>query len=191
MKTLLTLGLSVALALVLGGLEFAHERARLGTEQAAIASEWKRVDLALVKRAELVPALVGSLQSSLPDQAQVFEELGRATEALGKSASPVERIDSHNRISTAIGRLYVVLETHPELKSSDGFRKVQLSLESAENQVLKARSRYNSVLKRYNTDLALFPTNLVARIADFQREDAYFVTEPARPATPSSPNLSK
>ncbi len=191
MKTLLTLGLSVALALVLGGLEFAHERARLGTEQAAIASEWKRVDLALVKRAELVPALVGSLQSSLPDQAQVFEELGRATEALGKSAFPVERIDSHNRISTAIGRLYVVLETHPELKSSDGFRKVQLSLESAENQVLKARSRYNSVLKRYNTDLALFPTNLVARIADFQREDAYFVTEPAKPATQNSPNLIK
>ena len=191
MKTWLTLGLSAALALALGGLEFAHERSRLGTEQAAIATEWKRVDSALMKRADLVPALSASLASSLPDQAAVFAELGHARESLGSAVSPVERIDSHNRISTAIGRLYVVLETHPELKSSEGFRKVQLSLDSAENAVLRARSRYNSVLKRYNTDLSLFPTNLVARIADFQREDAYFVTEPARPATQSSPNLIK
>ena len=83
-----------------------------------------------------------------------------------------------------MGRLEVVFENYPNLKASDNFKQLHNSLEGTENRVLQARRRYNEALKSYNTDLALFPGNVVASLSGFQREDAYFKTEPGARTAP-------
>jgi len=191
MKTVVTILSALLLTLLLGGLEFTHERDRLKAEKEMIAAEWTKVETGLDKRAALLPALTELLQPALPEQAALFQSLADARNSLSSSRSAPEKIDAHNRISDALGRVYVALETHPRAAGGDAFQKLQRSLESAENEVLRARSRYNAALKKYNTDLSLFPANLAAAAAGLEREDAYFVTEPARPAPQTSPNLIK
>jgi LemA protein len=191
MKIAHTILLAPALALTLGALDYSHERNRLLSERQAIDTEWARVDAALQKRATLMPALTDALQGQLPDQATTFQSLADAKSAITAAPTASAKIEAHNRISEALGRIFVAVETRPDVKNSESFKKVQLSLEGPENEVLRARSRYNGAIKRYNTDLSLFPTNAVARVAGLERVDAYFITEPARLASPTFPKLDR
>ena len=52
-------------------------------------------------------------------------------------------------------------------------------LEGTENRILQARRVYNDSVQTYNSDLVTFPANIVASMSGFQREDAYFKTDPA------------
>ena len=92
--------------------------------------------------------------------------------------NPQEKIDANNQITGALGRLLVVTENYPNLKANENFRQLQFQLEGTENRILQARRRYNEAVQTYNTELSLFPANMIASMAGFQREDAYFKTEP-------------
>jgi LemA protein len=72
----------------------------------------------------------------------------------------------------------VVVENYPNLKASDNFRDLSRNLEITENRILQARRRYNEAVQNYNTQLAMFPASLVGSLSGFQREDAYFKTDP-------------
>ena len=55
---------------------------------------------------------------------------------------------------------------------------MQFELAGTENRILQSRRRYNEAVQKYNTDISLFPANVVAAMSGYQREDAYFKTEP-------------
>ena len=77
-----------------------------------------------------------------------------------------------------------MVENYPNLKANENFKDLQRSLEGTENRILQARRRYNEAVKVYNTDIGLFPGNVVAMLSGFQREDAYFKTEPGARTAP-------
>ena len=96
--------------------------------------------------------------------------------------------------SSALGRLLVVVENYPQLKSNENFLRLQDELAGTENRIAVERRRYNETVQDYNTFIALFPNSLVASMSGFTRNDAYFKTEEgARQApkvsfgTPSAP----
>jgi LemA protein len=92
--------------------------------------------------------------------------------------TPAEKIEANNQVTSALGRLLVVAENYPNLKANENFKDLQRQLEGTENRILQARRRYNESVQKYNTDLSLFPANMIASVAGFQREEAYFKTEP-------------
>ena len=71
----------------------------------------------------------------------------------------------------------VVVENYPNLKANENFRQLQFELEGTENRILQSRRRYNESVQKYNTDISLFPANVVASMSGYQREDAYFKTD--------------
>src|SRR5581483_2102855 len=174
----------VGLALALGGCRFVQTRNKLATERESIRGEWGQVDADLQRRADLIPNLVETVKGYAKEETGVYESLANARAALIGAKTPQEKIDANSQITGALGRLLVVVENYPNLKANENFRQLQFELEGTENRILQARRRYNEAVQKYNTDLSLFPANIVASISGFQREDAYFKTEPANRAAP-------
>jgi LemA protein len=178
MKTGSIIAIAVGLALLLGGCEFVQQRNKLAQEREAIRGEWSQVDADLQRRSDLIPNLVETVKGYAKEETTIFTELANARAAMIGARTPQEKIDANNRVEGALGRLLVVVENYPNLKANENFRQLQFSLEGTENRILQARRRYNEAVQKYNTDLSLFPANVVASMSGFQREDAYFKTEP-------------
>jgi LemA protein len=184
MKTPIIVLIAVVLALLLGGCEFVSERNKLASEKEAISGQWSQVDADLQRRADLIPNLVETVKGYAKEETTVVQSVANARAALVGAKSPQEKIDANNQLTGALGRLLVVVENYPNLKANENFRQLQFELAGTENRLLQSRRRYNEAVQKYNTDLSLFPANVVASMAGYQREDAYFKTEPGARTAP-------
>jgi LemA protein len=90
--------------------------------------------------------------------------------------SKEDAINANNQLSGAIGRLLVLQENYPQLKSNENFLRLQDELAGTENRIAVDRRDYNEAIRKYNTDVELFPRNIAAAIFGFRRDDAYFKT---------------
>jgi LemA protein len=174
----------VLLALALGGCEFVGARNNLAKEREAITGQWSQVDADLQRRADLIPNLVETVKGYAKEETTVVQEVANARAALGGAQTPQAKIDANSRLDGALGRLLVVVENYPNLKANENFKQLQFELAGTENRILQSRRRYNEAVQKYNTDISLFPANIVASMSGFQREDAYFKTEPGARTVP-------
>jgi LemA protein len=77
-----------------------------------------------------------------------------------------------------------VVENYPNLKANENFMRLQDELSGTENRIAVERRKYNETVQRYNTDIELFPKSIAAGMFGFQRNDAYFKTEPGARTAP-------
>jgi LemA protein len=151
---------------------------QLATEREAINAQWAQVDVALQRRADLIPNLVETVKGFAKHEETVFKDIADARAALLGARSPQEKIAANGRLDETLGRLLLLQENYPQLKSNENFLRLQDELAGTENRIAVERRKYNEAVQRYNTDIALFPANVIAGIFNFQHNDAYFKTEP-------------
>src|SRR5262252_5769965 len=184
MKALLiVLGIFLLLALMFGG-KFISVRNELATQNEAINGQWSQVDVALQRRSDLVPNLVNTVKGFATHEQQVIDSVTAARAALGGARTPPEKIAANSQLDSALSRLLVISENYPSLRANENFLRLQDELAGTENRIAVERRKYNEVVQRYNTQIALFPNNLIASMSGFQRDDAYFKTDPASRAVP-------
>src|SRR5258708_339651 len=174
----------VGVAVVLGGCQFVSTRNTLAAEREDIKGPWSPVDADLQRRADLIPNIVKTVKGDAKEEPKVVEALANDRAGMIGAKWPAQKIEANSQVTGALGRLLVVVENYPNLKANENFRQLQVQLEGTENRILQSRRRYNEAVQKYNTDLSLFPANVVASIAGFQREDAYFKTEPGARTVP-------
>ena len=85
-------------------------------------------------------------------------------------------IDAANSFGGTIGRLLVLQEAYPQLKSNENFLKLQDEIAGTENRIATARKDYNDGVQDYNTTRARFPTVISAKLFGF-KEEPYFKAE--------------
>ena len=184
MKILLVvLGILLLVGLMFAG-KFVSVRNDLAVQNEAIAAACSQVDVALQRRADLIPNLVSTVKGFATHEQQVIDSVTAARAALGGARSPQEKIAANNQLDGAISRLLVISENYPNLKSNENFMRLQDELAGTENRIAIERRKYNEVVQRYNTQIALFPNNLIASMSGFQRNDAYFKTDPGSRVAP-------
>jgi LemA protein len=114
---------------------------------------------------------------------KVFGDVANARAGLLNARTPGEKIAANGQLDGAIGRLLAIVENYPNLKSDQNFRALQDELAGTENRIAFERRRYNEALQDYNAYIGLFPNNIFARWAGFQRNNDYFAaSEGARVA---------
>ena len=180
---LVVLGILLLVGLMFVG-KFISVRNELAVENEAIKEAWAQVDVALQRRADLIPNLVSTVKGFATHEQQVIDSVTAARAALGGARTPQEKIAANNQLDGAISRLLVISENYPNLKSNENFLRLQDELAGTENRIAVERRKYNEVVQRYNTQIALFPNNLIASMSGFQRNDAYFKTDPGSRVVP-------
>jgi len=184
MKTgIVILVILLILALVLGSF-YVGRRNQMAIKREAVNAAWSQVDVVLQRRADLIPNLVETVKGYAVQEQVVYGEIARARSALLNASTPADKIAANSQLDSALGRLLVIVENYPQLKSNENFMRLQDELAGTENRIAIERRNYNQVLQDYNTYISLFPNNIIASLAGFTRNDAYFKTEPGARQAP-------
>jgi LemA protein len=170
------LAVLLVIALLFGS-SFVSRRNQMAVKREAVNAAWSQVDVVLQRRADLIPNLVETVKGIAVQEQTVFGDIAKARSALLSAGTPTDKIAANQRLDSALGRLLLVVENYPQLKSNENFLRLQDELAGTENRIAVERRRYNETLQDYNTYLSLFPNSLVASLSGFTRNDAYFKTD--------------
>ena len=177
MKVLVVLVVVIMiLAFILGGAYFSR-RNQMAIKKEAVNAAWAQVDVVLQRRADLIPNLVETVKGYATQEQNCLGDIAAARAALIGAKTPADKIAANGALDSALSRLLVIVENYPQLKSNENFMRLQDELAGTENRIAVERRRYNEVVQDYNTYIALFPNSLVASMAGFTRNDAYFKTD--------------
>jgi len=190
-KALIVLVVLILLALFAFG-QYVNVRNTLVSKNEAVKAAWSQVDIVLQRRADLIPNLVETVKGYARQEQTVFGDIAKARSALLSAGTPADRIAANQQLDSALGRLLVVVENYPQLKSNENFLRLQDELAGTENRIAVERKRYNDTLQDYNTYIQQFPHNVFASWAGFKPNNAYFTAAEGSRAVPkvdfSNPN---
>jgi len=174
MKALIVVLVVIAfIALIIFG-QYVGVRNTLVQKNEAVKAAWSQVDVVLQRRADLIPNLVETVKGYAKQEQTVFGDIAKARSALLSAGSPQEKIAANQQLDGALGRLLVLVENYPQLKSNENFLRLQDELAGTENRIAVERKRYNDTLQDYNTYIQQFPNNIFATWAGFKPNPAYF-----------------
>jgi LemA protein len=184
MKIGLLVVIVVVVVLLIFGGGLMSSRNQLVAERETINSAFSQVDNQLQRRNDLIPNLVETVKGFAGQERTVIDSVTSARAAMLGARTPAEKIAADSTLQTALGRLLLLTENYPNLKSNENFLRLQDELAGTENRIAVERRKYNEAVQRFNTDIALFPQNIAAGMFGFQREDAYFRAEAAAKEVP-------
>jgi LemA protein len=176
-KGLIAVIVVLVLLLVVGMVffgQYVSVKNTLVTKNEAVKSAWSQVDIVLQRRADLIPNLVETVKGYAQQEQTVFGDIAKARSALLSAGTPQQKIAANGQLDGAIGRLLLVVENYPQLKSNENFLRLQDELAGTENRIAVERKRYNDTLQDYNTYVQQFPNSIFAGWTGFKPNDAYF-----------------
>ena len=183
-KGLIVIVVIVLIAFLLFG-QYVGVRNTLVAKNEGVKAAWSQVDIVLQRRADLIPNLVETVKGYAQQEQTVFGDIAKARSALLSAGNPQQKIAANNQLDGALGRLLVVVENYPQLRSNENFLRLQDELAGTENRIAVERKRYNDTLQDFNTYIQVFPHNLYAGFAGFKPNDAYFSASEGSRQVPS------
>ncbi len=179
--------LALALPLLLGACGYNTIQAY--DEQAAQAKQ--NIDAQLQRRADLIGNLVATVKGFAQQESDVLIAVTQAraglTGALQKTggSDPGELANANQALTSALGRMNVVIEAYPQLKSDQGFLKLQDELTGTENRIAVSRTDYNGAVRTYNEYIRKFPAVLTAKATGAKARTYFEVTDAAARSVPT------
>jgi len=151
--------------------------------KAEVDNRWAQVENQLKRRADLIGNLVSAVKGGMIQEQEVFGRIADARSAMAGARTPAQSIQAAQGMDSAIGRLLVVIENYPQLKSEESVQQLMDEIAGTENRLATERMRYNDTVKEYNVLVQSFPMNLFAGFFHYTTAQLYQATE-AEKATP-------
>src|SRR5437667_3563593 len=159
----------------------------LTTKHENVKAKWANVEAQLQRRADLLNNLIETAKLAGVQEQEVFGTIAKARSQLlnatnqppqgeGGDKTPEQKqavINAANSFGGTIGRLLVLQEQYPQLKSNENFLKAQDEVAGTENRIAAARKEYNDAVQDYHTTRGNFPTLISAKLFGF-KEEPYF-----------------
>lgn len=159
------------------------------TKDEEVAASWSEVLNQYKRRADLVPQLVNVVKGYAEHEKEVLTGVAEARSKVGSITMTADALkdpqamesfkQAQAQMTSALSRLMMVAEKYPDLKANEGFRDLQSQLEGTENRITVARNRYIENVKQYNMTIRKFPTNLTAKMFDYETKPQFTVEDEA------------
>ena len=145
---------------------------------------WKQIDVQLKRRHDLIPNLVEAVKGAMQFERETLEAVIQARNQAVKiqadtlpTAGVQQLAAAEAALSSALGKLNVVVERYPDLKATGNVAQLQEELTSTENRVSFARQLYNDTATTYNVKQQQFPWNLVSGFAKAEIVELWEITD--------------
>jgi LemA protein len=155
------------------------------TMNEGVTAQWSQVENVYQRRSDLIPNLVNTVKGYATHEREtlegVIEARAKATQVTVDpsklDAASIQKFqETQGGLSSALGRLMVVMEQYPDLKANQNFRDLQAQLEGTENRIAVERGRFNEAAQNFNVYIRKFPQVLFAGMFGFEKK-AYFEAE--------------
>lgn len=193
MRRVILLTIALVFAFGLSGCSYND----LTAKQQKVKSGWAGVETQLQRRGDLINNLAEAAKMAGVQEQEVFGRIADARSKLlnAQQAAPAGAegdktpeqkqaiLEANNGLGSALGRLLVLQENYPVLKSNENFLKLQDELAGTENRIAVSRTDYNKSVEDYNTTRNSFPAVLTASLLGF-KEEPYFKADEASKENP-------
>jgi len=144
-------------------------RNKFVTFEEGVDAQWANVETVLQRRFDLIPNLVNTVKGFAAQEKEIFTEVTRLRSQWAASGTANEKVGVANEMQGALGRLMLVAENYPQLKSNQNFLALQDELSGTENRISVERRRYNNSVRVYNTSIRKFPGAIWAGLFGFEK----------------------
>ena len=176
-------GIFIFAILVIGGMYNSLVKLRNKFENG-----WAQIDVQLERRFDLIPDLVETVKGYMKHEREtldaVIQARNTAVQARKNTSSNIGDPDSmgalmaaESGLSGALGNLFALSESYPDLKANQNMATLQEELSTTENKIAFARHHFNDNVTAYNTKREVFPSNIIAGLFGFRDKSLYEVSE--------------
>jgi len=165
------------------------------TKEEAAKAQWAEVQNQFQRRSDLIPNLVETVKGYASQERNVLTEVTQARAAATQVkvdadtlTDPVkfqEYSAAQDKLSGVLGRLMMIQERYPDLKSNQNFLALQSQLEGTENRIAIARRDYNESVRNYNLEFKTFPNSFWTMVHRGSKPMQMFAANEAAQTAPS------
>jgi LemA protein len=161
------IGLLIAAIAVLVALIWGYNKAVILKNY--VSEGFATMDVYLKKRWDLLPNLIETVKSYTAHEKDLLTDLTKIRSQNYDTLSDGEKLNANMQIGKILPRIHAVAENYPDLKANQNFMDLSSQLKAVEEDIANARKYYNAVVKRYNNNVMMFPSNLIAGMFHFEK----------------------
>lgn len=171
-----TIGIIIAIVVILLVLTVPTYN-RLAGAREDVNEAYAQVQNVVQRRADLIPNLVNTVKGYSDYEGETLTKVTEARAGVKNASSPQELAEANEKVSQAIRDINVVAEAYPDLKANTQYTQLMDELAGSENRISVERGNYNSAVKKYNSDIKKFPTNIIAGITGYDQAEYFQASE--------------
>ena len=142
-----------------------------------VKDQWAQVDVLLKRRADLIPNIVETVKGYAGHEKETLEAVVNARNKAISATNQHDEMAANGELTQALGKLFALAESYPDLKANINFMDLQTNLKETEDKISFARQFYNDTVLTYQNKIEMFPSNIVASLFAFKAAEFFEATE--------------
>lgn len=142
-----------------------------------VKDQWAQVDVLLKRRADLIPNIVETVKGYAGHEKETLEAVVNARNKAISATNQHDEMAANGELTQALGKLFALAESYPDLKANINFMDLQTNLKETEDKISFARQFYNDTVLTYQNKIEMFPSNIVASLFGFKAAEFFEATE--------------
>ena len=148
---------------------------KLVTGRQKVGNAWSQIDVQLQRRFDLIPNLIEVVKGYMNHESETLEKVTELRTSWANAKTISEKAKFDNELSESLKTIMAVSENYPYLKANENFISLQKELSGTEDKISYSRQFYNDIVTKYNTELEVFPSNIVAGMFHFEPKELFEV----------------
>lgn len=145
-----------------------------------VKDQRSQIDVELKRRFDLIPNLVETVKGYTKHEKETLEGVIKARNSYVSADNMSDQLKADGELTQAISKLFALTESYPDLKANTNFTSLQTELSEIEQKIVYSRQFYNDAVLKLNNKIEMFPSNIIAGMFNFQKEQFFEATSAER-----------